>query len=80
MNEIPKMVFQLCKKSKDQQVQSGSGAPMVLGGVLKGKKKGIDGLAEMLKCLIENFMRKKRKQLINSGRGHSKCKLEIKVK
>ena len=46
----------------------------------KEKKNGIDGLAEMLKRLIENFMRKKRKQLINSGWGHSKCKLEINVK
>ena len=37
-NEIPKMVFQLCGKYQDQQVQGGSEEPMVLGGSLQENK------------------------------------------
>lgn len=87
LNEIPKMMlkgnalWQLCRKSEDQPVQGGARAPVGLGGGLQGKKRnGTDRLSEMLKCLIENYMRKKGKQLINSGWGHTTCKLEMEVK
>lgn len=36
------------------------------GGGLQEKQNGIDRLSEMLKCLTENYIRKKRKRLINS--------------
>jgi len=37
-NKIPKMMFQLCGKYQDQQVQGGSEEPMVLGGSLQENK------------------------------------------
>lgn len=73
VNESPKMTLNrsccwwLFRKPRDRQVQGGAGAPVVLGGVLQEKQNGIDRLSEMLKCLTENYVRKKKKQLINSG-------------
>lgn len=73
VNEIPERMLNrsscrwLCRKPRDQQVQGG--APMVLGmgrGGLQEKQNGIDRLSEMMKCLTENYIRKKRKRLINS--------------